>query len=443
MPQSHTMSLGNTVRNRLSTMIPKRSQKWLATQLGMTQAELSKRLNCNKIFQDDEVVRMAEILQLSLTQLLILAGEARCEAKAKEARRKMKDANNIKEKKISESLGQYYRIAQKSFRGLLDSSSTIDKSQEKHKHSYLSLEDFPNIAEGPWTIIIGDRRERPVKGLGDLIGLSAGSCDYIFLHKLPLNPDTTLVRSDKTILVATEASLTEMLSTNLLVIGSPAVSLGARRILSKVGATFMFNIGNETYETENNLYERIGYPVPREELEEFLLDKEVKEQIDDLLATFRKNGFIDPIDFKGLRGRAISQDQDYGMVSLSANPWSKEHVVCICAGVHGGGTAGAVQLLSSPEEFTDHPWGGIFRVSMSDQVPWEKRFENLAPRWETHKYTPDKYISDIEELIKRFNANSNTSNYNTEIKELAISNNMLQSVSKFVQNVLIKKRKIE
>lgn len=285
------------------------------------------------------------------------------------------------------------------------------------------------MMETHWTVLVGDRRERPVKGLGDLVGLSIGSTDFMFLPRLSLPSDTTVVRSDKTLLVAGEASLRELMKTNLLIIGSPAVSLAARAVLREVGATFMFNIGNEAFDLESRLYEGVSRPAPRDVLEDFVSRQDVSEQCDDLLATFRKNGFVDPIDFKGIRGRAIGHYEDYGMVALARNPWSDEHIACICAGVHGGGTAGAVQLLASPaDSFRDRPWGGVFRVSMSDQVPWERRFENLAPHWETHAYTPDKYFADINELVSRVDRPANGSKSDDEAKQLDLSKEMLERV---------------
>ncbi|MGB2987933.1 MAG: hypothetical protein WBE26_18850 [Phycisphaerae bacterium] len=39
-----------------------------------------------------------------------------------------------------------------------------------------------------------------------------------------------------------------------------------------------------------------------------------------------------------------------------------------------------------------------FRVNLSDQLAWEKRFSMLYPRWETHPYDPQKYLDDLKDL---------------------------------------------
>jgi transcriptional regulator with XRE-family HTH domain len=413
------MNLDKTVEDELKKR--KKTQKWLAEKLDKTEAELSKWLNENKPMQEDEVVHLSQILNLPLPKLLLLASAARCAVRVKEA-------NKIPEKNAprhKEEINRY-KDAQREYNRLLQKIAQMDEMPPvTRKRDYISLESFPDMIVGPWTVIIGDRRERPSKGIGDLVGLSVASSDFMFLHKLPLPSDTTIVRSDKILLIASKASIAEIMKTNLLIIGSPAVSLGTREVLRDVGATFMFDIGDEIYDREHKLYETVGYPTPKDELDAFISKKDVQEELDDLLATFRKNGFVDPIDFKGIRGRSIPKDEDYGMVALARNPWSEKHIACICAGVHGGGTAGAVEMLASPKNFVNCPWGGVFKVSVSGEVPWERRFEHLSPRWETHEYDPNKYLTEIQKLISRFRAFVSGNKRDDEIRHLELSEETL------------------
>jgi hypothetical protein len=416
--------------SRLHPLEPKKTQRWLADQLGLTPGELSKRLTEQKAMGDDEVVHMAEVLGLSRPRLLLLAAEARCAARERAIKAKARDKKDATTSNRWDLARQRHENARGVYRGLLSALDSSGVRSASVRRGYVSLEDFPDMVSGRWTVLVGDRRERPAKGLGDLVGLSIGSSDFMYLHRLTL-PAGTVVRSDKILLIASEASLRELMKTNLLIIGSPAVSLGARAVLRNAGATFMFNIGSAAYDRERRLYERLPTPATREEFAGFQASAEVEGEIDDLLATYRKNGFVDPIDFRGIRGRAIGSYEDYGMVALAPNPWSEEHIACICAGVHGGGTAGAVQLLASPANFANAPWGGVYKVSMSDQVAWEKRFENLAPRCETHPYDPDKYVTSINELISRAGASIDGKEADDEVRQVDVDRKILELVRDF------------
>ena len=403
-------------------------QKVIAEKLGITEAELSKQLRGHKPMSDHIAIGLSQILQLPPEELLLLAAVSRCALTGKN-----------KHPEQNEKAKQAYQ----KLLDLVPDSLTCVKVRNK---DFISLENFPDIVEGPWTVISGDRRERPVKSLGDMIGLSVATTDFMYLLKLPLPPDTK-IRSDKTLLVADETNLHRMLNTNLLFIGSPAVSMGTRDVLRKLGATFMFNISSHEYGREQELYDEVGRNATAEKLEDFLMRDDIQERLYDLLAGFRKNGFVDPVDFKGIRGRSIPRDKDYGVIALTGNPWSKEHVACFCAGVHGGGTAGAVQMLCSPDNFKDRPWGGVIMVDVSDFIPWERRFENLKPRWETHIYEPARYLEEILKLIeclKEWNACRGISQYKGEIaandlEDVKTDVDILEGVYSFASDFLSKK----
>lgn len=438
MDTASPMTLGRSVRDRLRSFEPRRTQKWLAGQLGITEADLSKRLNTQKIMEEEVVVRLACILDIPLNRLLLLSLIAGCDARTNEIRKKSK-AGLLPKKSDAEKLRTNFEKARIAYHELLQITGTVEPKVVETVREYISLEDFPNMVPGTWTVLVGDRREEPPQGLGDLIGMSVSASDFMFLHRLSLPPKTTVMRSDKTILIASNR-LKELLKTNLLVIGSPAVSLAARRILCDSGATFMFNINNEEYDKEHHIYDSIGEHPSREQLNRLISEHSFKSKRDDLLATFRKNGFMDPVNYSGIRGRAIAQHEDYGMVALARNPWSEDHIVCICAGVHGGGTAGAIELLTSPSKFENHPWGGVFKVSLSDQIPWENRFENLAPRLETKEYSPEKYLEYLDKLIMRFDSVAKPSREDYDLARLEVSKKTLECVRQFSARLAEKRR---
>jgi len=70
---------------------------------------------------------------------------------------------------------------------------------------------------------------------------------------------------------------------------------------------------------------------------------------------------------------------------------------------------------------------------MSDQVPWEKRFENLAPRWETHEYDPSKYLAHIDDLISRISAPTSGGTRNHEVRQVELDTAMLQQMREFAE----------
>lgn len=373
---------------------PELKQATVAAALNVTASQVSKWRSGKLMPSEEKLAELANFLKVPVLPLLLLREIACLHAVA---------AANKRNPKLRKACRRITEILQAS----LDAEVSAGKvqaltEQTSWVHGGVTLADFPKIGSGKWSVITGDRREDPVKGKGDILGLSMAVTDVMFLHAIGLPPESD-VRSDKTLLLA--QNLSELLDTNLLIIGSPAVSLYTRAIMGMHGATFMFNIPEAKYAAENGLYDELP-EYPSETVLQAKLD-EWKEggKMEGLLADFMKLGFVDPVDYHGIRGRAIKNHEDYGIVALSRNPWSPKHVAVICAGVHGGGTAGAVQLLSEPgKNFANRPWGGVLRVMVSGQIPWENRFEHLSPEWETHEYTDDIYCREMAKMLKRIKA---------------------------------------
>lgn len=397
----------------------------VAKALGLSPSELSNILGGRR-GDDAQIVRIAEHLEAPVGRFLLAAAVARCGQAKKttnDKRRRNSVATGLDPARLWEKAhAEYQRI----LAGLLAQREEV--SGARHPKMPLSLEDFPNLLDGKWTLIAGDRRERRPKGLGDLVALDVSATDFMFMAGLRLPPESRVL-SDKIMVIGSEKNRRNQLSgSNLLLIGSPAVSLATRRVLGSLGATFTFNIASATYERELKLYidllndaipgagdrlkttresEKKGLDIWDEELVEMLADScnpdqleafrkrdGVASEIRAILANYMKSGFVDPVAFRGIRGVSRSRTIDYGMVAISENPWSPSHIVVICAGVGGGGTAGAVKLLATPGRFSKHPWGGIFTVNLNDQVPWERRFNNIMPDWDTKEYDPDEYMEE-------------------------------------------------
>src|SRR5512133_3751000 len=132
----------------------------------------------------------------------------------------------------------------------------------------------------------------------------------------PMLPDassrSTLIRSDKIFRIAEETTLCRLLHSNLLLIGSPAVSFGTRDTLERVGATFPFNIGDRDYLRERDL---LG-PLQDQELFDpdrlasYLGERTVDAEMRRLLAIYRRPGFVDPLDPEKLQAISVPLHKD-------------------------------------------------------------------------------------------------------------------------------------
>jgi len=105
------------------------------------------------------------------------------------------------------------------------------------------LSSFPSAFER-LTIIAGDRREAPPHSGGDLFAGSASMLDLRYLNALRLGTRDVPIWHDKVLVQMSDDYLRRQFgNSNLLVIGSPAVNLAARRINGQ--SLFRFNISAE------------------------------------------------------------------------------------------------------------------------------------------------------------------------------------------------------
>jgi hypothetical protein len=119
-----------------------------------------------------------------------------------------------------------------------------------------------------------------------------------------------------------------------------------------------------------------------------------------LIYAFARTGILDPVHYAGPRATATNAHSDYGVVSLCRHPWSENRVAIMVAGLHGPATAAAVKLLSQKDAFVRRPLGGVFRVNVPVDAPWEERYRHLSIDWDTHEYSIDEYASALQTFTK-------------------------------------------
>jgi hypothetical protein len=234
--------------------------------------------------------------------------------------------------------------------------------------------------------------------------------------------------------------------TNLLVIGSPSVNLAARRINNLSVFQFAFDTeikawerqlrdtkelndrqnlrkfwqiarsGELAREPEAITFEQLAgdgeddSPASRERVK--IVSRIAKELLKGNRAAywmnrFRKPGFMDPIDGV-VHGLYTREDNDFGLISLAKNPFSKsaDYVCIFVAGIHGPGTAHALRWLAGREHFDDHPFGGVIEVELdlfNKDIP--NRFENVQCKWQTGKYTGASLLAAVNATLHKVRPN--------------------------------------
>jgi nucleoside 2-deoxyribosyltransferase len=303
-----------------------------------------------------------------------------------------------------------------------------------------SLKGFPEEFQ-PLVVITGDRREIPPRSRGDVLAYSFSTTDVMYLNHLGIasysgDQNCALVLSDKQFVIDSEEVLKQRFgSTNILVIGSPAVNLLARRINER--CVFKFSISDET---KDELDEQRIF------MDEFIQDDHDRYiyhrclegilDIDVMLARFveldphidalrnRANQIVpefkktricgDPqtlrrpirylmhkLDKPGIydslsginRGESIGAAKDYGLITIIQNPFSEsnDYYIIYVAGVQGPGTALGVKLLADENSFIKHPFGGVYEVNINSISHYFEKFQNSHVRWETPAYEIKDY----------------------------------------------------
>jgi transcriptional regulator with XRE-family HTH domain len=281
-------------------------------------------------------------------------------------------------------------------------------SVQTTKRTGRTLCDFPHSMY-PLAIVSGDKREESESriNVGDFGAVSASPAEARWLLKLGLRSDVQLF-GDKVFMVEEPAELkTRFGKCNLLVVGSPGSNHLARRLhLSgptpgwrKALPVFRFNLHQHILQEIEKFLGELS-DMNSLQLMGVQGDPHAKRQLKNWLHKLFGGGIIDPTN-KGHWERAteVPPNRDYGLVSLGPNPFSDDdqHVCISAAGLHMFGTAHALRMLSNPDNFKAHPYGGVIRVDMTQQQKFAKRFDESRAEWDSDSdYTRDELLQRLE-----------------------------------------------
>jgi transcriptional regulator with XRE-family HTH domain len=315
-----------------------------------------------------------------------------------------------------------------------------------------TLARFPS-GFGDVVVVIGDRRESPPRSRADLLAHSLSAGDVRFLLDVGLERSVPII-SDKVFALMDDEHLRARFAKNtLLIIGSPAVNLLARRVnrdtlfhfalplaagameaqlrtlqhLSEDetllrAASMMLKdtrliaaraIGRGTFDQDPTVSSLTGEQIhalasalKRTVLDPLTrgtcLDERYPPDLDGILDMFRKTGIVDPVAQTTYRDM-LQPNQDLGLVSVGPNPFADRNdaqYACVAvAGVHGPGTAQALKMLGRArgEYFAERPFGGVIRVTLDKFKDWPTRFDHATPEWVTPAYT----VQELSKLLGR------------------------------------------
>jgi hypothetical protein len=378
----------------------RQKQSNLAEQCGVTAADLAHFLSGKRPFPAYVLANLAIELKIDANRLLV-----RWEL-SQWARKRQEDSGGKTPGLLTnKELG--WDRAMTAFKSLLKrlpSSTSVQPPSSGPR----TLTDWPN-AFFPLVVFVGDRREMPPQTPADLLAASASMGDLYYFPKLQLPPETE-IRSDKTgVIAGSEGLRTLVQDKNLLIIGSPAANLMARTVNS--GACFSFHVtldASAQAEEFQKVLEPIRY-LPGE-LERYAggtnpvtpMETKWSRLRRYMIYGFARSGILDPVDYSGLRAVSTNKHSDYGVVTLCRHPWSEKHVAIMAAGLHGPGTAAAVKLLSQENAFLNRPLGGVFRVHVPTDAPWEERYKHLNPEWDSHPYSLESYASSVQQFADKY-----------------------------------------
>lgn len=245
-------------------------------------------------------------------------------------------------------------------------------------------------AFAPMVIVAGDKREDPPKTEGDVGALSASPHDDRYLHDVSLPQGTDKI-SDKVFVHLKEEQLRrEFGKINLLVIGSPA-SNHLSRIVNR-HALFRFAFNPDTVNEIEGIIEnaRIAKKDGPGALK-VARDTALRD-LKFIMNEFKQGGIFDPLpDRHKVRAKALREGIDFATITVARNPFAEndDFVAIMAAGFHLPGTIHAVKMLSEPDRFANHPFGGVLEVKMNADAPWHEKIQRGEAQIETSSYSID------------------------------------------------------
>ena len=318
------------------------------------------------------------------------------------------------------------------------SQSVRAKVHRRRTNALPTLADFPEAFE-ELVVVCGDRRESPPKTKADLFADSLSSADLTHIPKLFQRCGRQLdIRSDKGFLLGDNDYLTrEFGERHIIVLGSPAVNLLARMInencifrfaIQQPARDFSIFLEKEIPETNDpNLLEVFwkmatqwreggGINIDVDAYYEPFKRKDSKIQVEQINALadkvkgllndhtakriknlFHTPGFSDPADGQQ-HGDSPRQDNDFGVVSLCPNPYSKsgKHMCILVAGIHAPGTDQALRVLAT-DDFRERPLGGVIEAKINLQAGWIERLYKASFDWQTKPYEVKDVLNNFTE----------------------------------------------
>lgn len=363
---------GYTVRLRPETKL----QKDLAKDIGVTASFISQAESGDTVPSDERLASWARALKAESTLPLLLLCAAH---------------DRVSNGPEAPAIRASYR---RMIRGLEESAG--GRGDAVRTRTLADLKAF-----SPMVIVAGDKREDPPKTEGDIGALPASSQDDRYLHEVPLPSGTDKI-SDKVFVQLEERELRrEFGKFNLLVIGSPA-SNHLSRIVNR-HALFRFAFNRESGNEIDKLVKaaRIEKDKGPGALKVFR-DNALRD-LKFIMNEFKQGGIFDPLpDRHKSRAKALRDGIDFATITVARNPFADNDnfVAIMAAGFHLPGTVHAVKMLSEPDRFANHPFGGVLEVKMNADAPWHEKIQRGEAKMETDPYSVDdlrKALAKISE----------------------------------------------
>ena len=379
----------------------------LLTAEGLTQARLAKQLNLSSPtvspwFQPNSTCDERYLARIVSDSLTSLSADAKTRLLAELLLLRLR--RRVKREDLEHQLDAW-----KLFERANEELTAQLPSNREPKRTNRTLADFPHAFE-PLAVVTGDKREDSESRINaaDFGAVSASPAETRWVSRLRFSPDVEFFTDKVVMLEPIEELRRRFGKRNLLVVGSPGSNHLARRIHWprpgwRAGVPlFRFNIPPYVHvDVEEFLLTLAG--LNRKQLVGKQGDPTTARKIKQWLGFFFQGGIFCPTGGDELRALFIPQNRDFGVITLARNPFaeSDDFVAILVAGFHLMGTAHAVRMLADPENFRDHPYGGVVRVDIDLGKGFAKRFDESSCEWDTRSgYSASQILTDLNRLVK-------------------------------------------
>jgi hypothetical protein len=307
-----------------------------------------------------------------------------------------------------------------------------------------TLENWPHAFAPPYYVVTGDRRERKREKRitpADFGVVSSSAAELRHIFRLGLPRDTQVVTDKMFILTPYDELCDRFAEATIICVGSPA-SNALSRILNRY-SIHRYNLKKDHYDLVEDFIrdawvvgtdDRERHAGPREvphpdffvapapvpierfngpALEEFIDRK--KDELSWMKHSTFAGGFIDPATALRIRGLEIPPDGDFGIITLSQNPFRKtndgKHPAVLISGYHLPGTYYGLHpsIWEDPSTFfAKHRLGGIIKVDLKPPTSHPRRFytfyermENFSVDWDANSdYEIEDLFNGLEDMSR-------------------------------------------